>query len=185
MTPGGPLSGAELIAALQQGGFNIALRHAITDRTQTDVPPENLEDCTKQRNLNDIGREQARAIGRAIAALNVPIGKVLSSPYCRTRETAELAFGAFETELALNNAFINSAQRPRLYAMLKELLAQPPEPGTNVVLVTHGDNIGGASGVTVAEGEAAIFYPDGTGGFMLAARLTADAWLALMPTPVP
>ncbi len=168
---------------MRQGGYIIALRHAITDRTQTDARPENLQDCSAQRNLNQAGRAQARAIGAAITALRIPIGAVLASPYCRTRETAELAFGRAEITLDLNNAFINADQREELYAKLRQRLGVPPPPGENTVLVTHGDNITGASGVSVAEGEAAIFRPDGSGGFVVVARLTSDAWQALAAAP--
>jgi phosphohistidine phosphatase SixA len=51
------------------------------------------EDGARQRNLTDAGRADARAIGAAIRALGIPIGRVLASPFCRTRETAELIFG--------------------------------------------------------------------------------------------
>jgi phosphohistidine phosphatase SixA len=49
--------------------------------------------AARQRNLTDGGRADARAIGAAIRSLGIPIGEVLASPFCRTRETAELIFG--------------------------------------------------------------------------------------------
>jgi phosphohistidine phosphatase SixA len=138
-----------------------------------------LEDCTKQRNLNEEGRIQSREIGAAIAALNIPIGTVLSSPYCRTRETAMLAFGRAETTPKLDNAFINADRRPELQAALQQLVKETPKAGTNTVLVTHGDNMSRAMGVSVAEGEAVIVQPDGSGGFTIVTRVLSDQWKML------
>jgi len=175
----GPLEGAALVQALRQGGYTIVFRHAITDRSQTDSVPQVLEDCGKQRNLNEQGRTQAREIGSAITRLKIPIGRVLTSPYCRTRETAMLAFGSAEVTLKLDNAFINADRREELERSLKELVLESPEAGTNTVLVTHGDNMTRALGVSVAEGEAAIVQRDGRGGFMVVEKVTSDEWQAL------
>lgn len=171
-----PLEGMALVHALQSGGFTIVFRHAITDQSQTDVIPEVLEDCAKQRNLSEQGRMQAREIGSAIAKLKIPIGIVLTSPYCRTRETALLAFGRAETTPGLDNAFVNTDRRPELQAALRQLVAQPPTAGTNTVLVTHGDNMTRALGVSVVEGEALIVLRDGSGGFIVVARVTSAQW---------
>ncbi|MCB0154857.1 MAG: histidine phosphatase family protein, partial [Anaerolineae bacterium] len=95
-TPPGPLAGAALLQALQHGGYVIFFRHAATYRSQLDTDQQNLENCATQRNLDETGQAQARAIGAAFAAANIPIGPVLASPYCRTRHTAELAFGRVE-----------------------------------------------------------------------------------------
>lgn len=171
-----PMEGLALIRALQRGGCIIVFRHAITDQSQSDTVPQVLEDCAKQRNLSEQGRTQAREIGSAIAKLKIPIGVVLSSPYCRTRETAMLAFGRAQVTPKLDNAFINTDRRPELQAALKQLAAEPPAAGTNTVLVTHGDNMTRALGVSVAEGEAAIVMPDGAGGFAVIGRVSSSQW---------
>ena len=92
------LDPVRLVEALREGGYVIYLRHAATDRSQEDAGFLDLEDCSTQRNLNEAGREQAREIGRGFRALEIPLGDVLSSEYCRTRETAELAFERLEPE---------------------------------------------------------------------------------------
>lgn len=171
-----PLEGIMLVEALQKGGYILVFRHAITDRSQSDTVPQVLEDCTKQRNLNEQGKTQAREIGSAIAKLKIAIGVVLSSPYCRTRETAILAFGRAEVTPKLDNAFINTDRRPELQAALRQLAGEPPAAGTNTVLVTHGENMTQALGVSVAEGEAAIVMPDGTGGFAVVGRVSSAQW---------
>jgi hypothetical protein len=53
----------------------VALRHAATDLTATDMTG-NLRDCSRQRNLNDEGRRQARVMGRAFRRLEIPVGRV-------------------------------------------------------------------------------------------------------------
>jgi phosphohistidine phosphatase SixA len=167
------------VQALQNGGYTIVFRHAITDQSQDDVVPQELEDCTKQRNLNERGRLQAGEIGAAISTLEIPIGIVLSSPYCRTRETALLAFGRAETTSRLDNAFINVDRRAELETALVQLVGEPPSAGTNTVLVTHGYNMQLALGVSVVEGEAVVVQRDGAGGFRVIAELTSEEWQEL------
>src|SRR5690242_21959049 len=91
--PVGELAGPALRAALLRGGYVLYFRHASTDFGQNDDQMSGFEDCARQRNLTEPGRGEARAIGTAIRRLGVPIGDVLASPFCRTRETAELVFG--------------------------------------------------------------------------------------------
>ena len=95
-----PLVGAELVDALRDGGHVLYLRHAETPEDGTDQPGS-IGDCSRQRLLTDAGRADARAIGEAVRALGVPVGAVLASPYCRTVETAELAFGRAVVEEGL------------------------------------------------------------------------------------
>ena len=90
-------AGPNLVTALQGGGYVIYFRHAETDFSQTDTDTRNLADCSTQRNLIPEGRADARAIGQAFRALRIPVGRVLASKYCRTRQTARLAFGRVRT----------------------------------------------------------------------------------------
>jgi phosphohistidine phosphatase SixA len=155
------LSGAALVEALRGGGHVIYFRHAATDFSQQDTNRQNLADCASQRNLDDAGRADARRIGEGFAALGIPVGQVLSSEYCRTRETAELAFGRVTPTIDLTSVFAaaETDDDEARMAALRRLLATPPEPGTNTVLVGHQANLADAAGVVIAEGEAAIFLP--------------------------
>src|SRR4029453_17091970 len=96
-------SGVGLGDALQRGGLVLVLRHAATDFSKPDEDPVDLADCTTQRNLSAQGRADARAIGRGVRRLELGIGTVLASPFCRTRETAKLAFGRSAVSHALLN----------------------------------------------------------------------------------
>lgn len=90
-----------LIDRLRQGGLNIFIRHAITpgsDSSKFNPPSERPNDCSSgSRQLNDEGREQSRRIGKRIKELDIPIGEVYSSSFCRCEETAKLAFDRFTT----------------------------------------------------------------------------------------
>jgi phosphohistidine phosphatase SixA len=147
------------VERLRRGGYVIALRHAATDPTATDMTGD-LRDCSRQRNLNAAGRRQARAIGRAFRELGIPVGRVLASPFCRTRDTARLAFGRVRPSRALLSAdFFAGGATARQRAGLRRLLATPPRDGTNTVLVSHEAAIDTATGVAVAEGESVIVAP--------------------------
>ncbi len=91
--PAEPLQGHALLDALRGGGYVLLFRHAATDYGQSDVDKQNLENCLTQRNLSEQGRQQAAAIGQAFRQLQIPVGTDLASPYCRTQETARLAYG--------------------------------------------------------------------------------------------
>jgi phosphohistidine phosphatase SixA len=161
---GEELAGSALLAALREGGFVIYFRHARTDFSQDDTDLSDLSNCATQRNLSPEGQAQARLIGEAIAALGIPIGEVLSSELCRTRETAELAFGQTTPmpDLTSFGTAGSEAEEQERAAALRRLLATPPAHGTNTVLVGHLFNIQAAASVGLAEGEAAIFSPAAT-----------------------
>ena len=166
------------VERLRRGGYVVALRHAATDRTATDMTGD-LRDCSRQRNLNAQGRRQARAIGRAFRRLEIPVGRVLASPFCRTRDTARLAFGHARPSRALLSADFfgdgDAAERQR--GGLRRLLVLPPGRGSNTVLVSHEAAIDAATGVTVAEGEAVIVAPGRRRrNFQIVTTVEADAW---------
>jgi phosphohistidine phosphatase SixA len=166
------------VERLRRGGYVVALRHAATDRTATDMTG-NLRDCSRQRNLNAAGRRQARAIGRAFRRLEIPVGRVLASPFCRTRDTARLAFGRARPSRALLSADFfgggDAAQPQR--GGLRRLLGLPPGRGSNTVLVSHEAAIDAATGVTVEEGEAVIVAPGvGRRRFQIVTTVEAGAW---------
>jgi phosphohistidine phosphatase SixA len=158
---GEEFGGPNLLAALRQGGFVLYFRHARTDFSQDDTDLSDLSNCATQRNLSSEGQAQARLIGESIANLAIPIGEVLSSELCRTRETAELAFGRATPmpDLTSFGTAGSEAEEQRRAAALRRLLAIPPEPGTNTVLVGHLFNIQAAASISLAEGQAAIFRP--------------------------
>jgi phosphohistidine phosphatase SixA len=170
----GPL---EVVEDLRRGGYVVFLRHAATDHSQRDRLGVPLSDCGGQRNLTEAGREQARSIGRAWRSLEIPVGDVLSSGYCRTRETAELAFGRATIVPALTGipAEQVGTHGGRVRA-LRRLLGTKPDGNANTVVVGHIANLEAATQVEIEEGDAAVFEPLGGSRYRLVARLPASAW---------
>ena len=91
-----------LLNQLEDGGKLIFIRHAYAPGGG-DPNNFNLDDCSTQRNLNNEGREQAKYIGEFFKKNKIEIDKVLSSEWCRCKETAKIAFKNFST-----NSFLNS-----------------------------------------------------------------------------
>ena len=130
----------DLGRTLRAGGLVLVLRHAHTDQSKQDEDPIVVSDCSTQRNLSAQGRADARAIGRGVRRLRLPIGAVLSSAYCRTLETARLAFGRAAVSPALLNtiAATHDARWRAQIQAARRLIGTKPKPGTLTVLVTHG-----------------------------------------------
>lgn len=175
-----PLDPVQLVEALQEGGLVVYLRHTETDRSKEDDTVVDFADCATQRNLNDAGREQARTIGRAFRELAIPVDEVVASEYCRTRQTGELAFGSVELEPDLTG-FPNRGEPTyeQRVARTRELLGEDAGDG-NLVLVAHIKNIEAAAGVSIEEGELAVFEPLGGREFRHLGDIPASAWPQLV-----
>lgn len=173
------LAGPALLAALRAGGLILYFRHTSTDFGQNDDQMSGYEDCARQRNLTARGRDEARAIGVAVKRLRIPIGDVLASPFCRTRETAQLIFGRMRVDNAVRGGPA-SEDTPDRYSALRRLLSTPPPPGTVLAIASHGNPFRAVTGAPyLAEGEAAVVRPLGAGGFRVIARIPKDGWSAL------
>jgi broad specificity phosphatase PhoE len=165
---------------MRNGGLILYFRHTSTDFGQNDDAMSGYEDCARQRNLTDRGRDEARSIGAAIKQLNIPIGDVLASPFCRTRETAQLIFGRATVSAAVRGGPAHPDADDR-YAELRKLLSTPPRAGTNLAIVSHGNPFHAVAGdaAYLAEGEAAVIAPLGARGLRIVARVPKDGWSAL------
>jgi phosphohistidine phosphatase SixA len=171
----------QVIEALQRGGYLVYFRHGATDSSQADSDPSNLANCATQRNLNDQGRAQARAIGEALRTLEIPIDKVLTSEYCRAKEYAQLSVGSGEVEPSLVLADgLPPEGRQANTAAFQRILATAPPSGTNILFVSHSPNIKDAMGIDLpVEGEAAILLPNPGNSPTLVTRILPDEWPAL------
>jgi len=173
--PAHALAGRPLIQALRAGGYTLYFRHTSTDFSRLDGSMKDYRDCASQRMLSDQGREEARNIGKAIATLRIPVGEVLSSPYCRTTETATLMFGRATAANEIREEAGNH------YAALKRLLAKPvATPGTNRMIVGHGTPFRAIAGPPhLGEGEAAVLKPVGD-RYVVVARIPLAEWARLI-----
>ena len=123
------------LSKLQQGGYVIFFRHAATDHSQKDTDLKDPTNCAAQRHLDDKGREQARIIGEGFKSSKIPVGKVLSSQFCRCTNTAKIAFGKVETIIDITSIQgVTPEERLRRIASIRKLLNTPPKAGTNTGL---------------------------------------------------
>ena len=159
----------QIVDDLRQGGYVIFLRHAKTDWSQMDIEPFDFTSCSGQRNLSEEGRSQAERIGEAYRALDIPVAEVISSPFCRCKDTAELAFVSYELEEDLQHVPYRENREGRrkmqyLYDSLDEMLARVPPSGQNTVLVGHSPNLISRVDIRhLPEGNTVVFKPDGMG----------------------
>ena len=152
------------------GGQVLLIRHAETTPGVGDPPGFRLEDCATQRNLSAEGRAQARRLGEALQRRGVPVGNVLSSPWCRCIETAQLAFGRSQAWPALANLFGRSSESERQVTALRPRIAAH-RGKDNLVLVSHGSTAAMLTGEHPDMGEVLVLTPSGT-GFRVAGRLS-------------
>jgi virginiamycin B lyase len=175
-------SGApDLGRAIGKGGVVLVIRHTATDYSKLDEEPVVLADCRTQRNLSAQGRSDARSIGAGVRRLKARVGRVLASPFCRTRDTARLAFARFTVSRALLNT-VNAehdAAWKRQIRAARALLGRVPAQGTTDVLVTHGSVITDTTGEVVEEGESLVVRPRGKSRFTVLGRVLAGAWRSL------
>lgn len=171
----------QLVSLLQQGGYNLYIRHAATSKEVMDQRPVVFSHCDGQRNLSRNGRQDATEIGQAFTRLGIPVGPVHTSPFCRCKDTAQLAFGRFQVNQQLLFSFgLNKARRDQASIYLSRVLAQPPPAGTNTVFVSHSANLDEATGVWPdSEGGVYIFRPQSDGSPEYLGVITPAHWPTL------
>jgi phosphohistidine phosphatase SixA len=178
------LSGSALVAALRKGGYVMVLRHTSSPRETPTKQTANPDNVKLERQLDEMGREGATAMGNALRSLRIPIGDVLSSPTYRTQETvkyAKLGNPDLHAELGDRGQSMQGVSESD-GAWLREQSGKVPKTG-NTVIVTHMPNISRAfPQVTgVSDGETLIFRPDGKGGSVLTGRIRIEQWPLLKP----
>lgn len=132
-----------------------------------------IDDCKTQRNLDETGRQQSRALGETFRSHKIRVDRIVSSPWCRTLETARLmALGDVEVSWSL---VPDRGQTPPVRAQeLKRLLSSWRGPGT-LVLVSHGFAIQALYGFIPSSGEMLVLKPNGasSAGADLVGRIPA------------
>jgi phosphohistidine phosphatase SixA len=161
---------------LRQPGHVVFMRHADAPGSGGfgDPPGFRLEDCATQRNLSDEGRAQARRTGDAFRKSGVAFDRVLTSPWCRCKETARLVTGSeAEVFAPLSNLVGRSEHRDEQIKALKAYLAGS-SASTRVLFVTHGIVINALTGIQPASGEMVIVRPGANGEPQVVGRLKVD-----------
>lgn len=165
----------ELWSALRGGTHVVLFRHASTEPGLGDPPGFRVDDCATQRNLSEAGREESRRIGAAFQRHRVPVGRVLSSRWCRCLETARLAFGRVEPWAPLDSFFADRSRESEQTRAVRAFIAEARADG-NLVLVTHQVNITALTGVVPAPGEMIVLRAELDGALRVVGRLGPAAF---------
>jgi len=147
---------AEMIERMKAGGHILMIRHALA---QGSGDPANFRigDCSTQRNLDDRGREQARAIGDRLRSNGITSARVYSSQWCRCLDTAKLLGMGSVAQLPALNSFYELTQdrEPNLKA-LRKFIAEQPSEGLLIILVTHLVTISAIADEGISSGEGVL-----------------------------
>jgi hypothetical protein len=150
----------------------VMMRHTATNKEDKDQEGFAFDDCAKQRNLNDKGREQAKALGATLKELGIPVGEVLTSPMCRAKETAQIAFGKGEAKESLIR------ETTEAYRERQPMLGAPTKGG-NRFLVCHVQILKAHQlirGDELPEGGAVIVEPRGKNEFAIIGQVQIGEW---------
>jgi phosphohistidine phosphatase SixA len=172
------LSDEALVNALRRGGCVLVMRHASSPGALPEKAVVDPENSKGERQLDEIGRNTARAMGEALRTLRIPIGNVFSSPTYRAQETARLEGLAVQETATQLDSGKPDASDPHATWLRQRVSVKPPA-GSNTLLVTHAPNILGAFGARasdLSDGETLVFSPDGRGGSPLVARVKIEGW---------
>ena len=141
----------------QEGNKIILIRHSLAPGGG-DPAGFKINDCKTQRNLNLVGINQSKKIGKLFKKNKVLIDQVLTSQWCRCKDTAQYAFGNYKEFTALNSTFQSpydkneTKQLKELYSFVKKWNGK----GKNLVLVTHFSIITAITNAVPSSGEIVI-----------------------------
>ena len=141
----------------QEGNKIILIRHSLAPGGG-DPAGFKIDDCKTQRNLSKKGINQSKKIGKLFKKNKVPIDQVLSSQWCRCKDTANYAFGDYKEFTALNSTF-QSPYNKNEGKQLKELynfVKRWDGKGKNLVLITHYSIITAVTNAVPSSGEIVI-----------------------------
>ena len=176
----------KLLNNLRNGGYIVYFRHAQTFKDYADQADPNLDltDCSTQRKLSLKGIQDARDIGKAFTNKKIPIGKIITSEYCRSWKTANYAFGRVDKKDSRLNFLPYEDYTPDHINLMRKnvspILSEQPKEGKNTIIVGHDDIFESATGIYPdPQGIAYIIKPLGKGKFQLIANILPSEWSKL------
>ena len=153
-------SSDDLQSILSGGGKLIFIRHAYAPGGGD---PDNFDilNCASQRNLNEEGIEQSKRIGNFFLEKNIMIDKILSSEWCRCKQTAKYAFKNYETKSFLNSFFSQkfADNKDKQIKQLKKYIKKW-NGKSNLIFITHYVVILETLKIPVSSGEIVVADKD-------------------------
>jgi len=164
-------AGKELVQQMRAGEAVLMIRHALAPGIG-DPDDFKLDDCSTQRNLNEQGRAQAKAIGEWLRARGIQNVKLYSSQWCRCLETARLMdLGSVTPLPALNSFFDTLEDREPNLSALRTFIRDNTKPGELIIMVTHQVTMSGITDKWTDSGHGMLIRPDQAGGIQLLGEL--------------
>ena len=147
-------------------GYVLLMRHSYAPGVGD---PDNfkLNDCSTQRNLSDVGRQDAKDVGEWLQRREIKIFRVETSRWCRAKETAQLlGLGKVRLNKNLDSLFeeADALNHPQTAAVRRQIQNHRNKTGL-LVLVGHYVNIAALTGVGVASGEGILIKASALGEF--------------------
>lgn len=176
-----------LLDLLRGGGYILYTRHGEANIGE-DQPNLNYWYCSTQRNLSEMGRRQAVYYGEILRYLRIPISyPIISSLFCRTIETAQLAFGRssvlvdpFWFDIYKLSEDLSIVEQARILNSLRARLEIRPPQGSNKVIIAHSFPSGSGLGEIPNMGTVVI-RPLGQGnGYEIVDRLSLEELAGLL-----
>jgi len=171
-----------LIEDIKSGGHIIYMRHGITKRKDNNRNKVliDLSKCETQRNLTDEGRQQVKGIGKVIKSLAIPIGKVKSSPYCRTKDTAQATFGQYDIDEKLAFSISKAHEESqKLGLYLKNEMLKSYDATNNTVFVGHTANLKDGLGVWPKPEGVVVIFKKQQNNIVYKGMIKPSDWLSL------
>ena len=142
---------------VRKGNKVILIRHSLAPGSG-DPSGFKIGDCKTQRNLNKAGIEQSKKIGKIFKDNKIPIDIILSSQWCRCKDTARYAFGTFKEFSALNSTFSVPYNKNELRQVkeIERYLKNWESEGKNLILITHYSIITAITDAVPSPGEIIV-----------------------------
>ena len=135
----------------------IFLRHALAPGNG-DPSNFNVNDCSTQRNLDQVGIVQSRMLGNTLKKIGIKFSKIYSSFWCRCKDTTlNMNIGEFKTHEGLNSFYEKHADRKLTLIKLNNLVNSFDKSGGPYLLVTHYVNILAFTGLSTSSGGMVAF----------------------------
>ena len=177
-------SPAELASMLSKGGYVVYIRHTTTEKDYADQVNAEIGNCSTQRTLSEKGWDEAELIGASFDILNIPVGALYSSEYCRAWKTARIAFGKPIKRPGLNfepAEEYTDAQTAKMSAAVVPMISEPPSNASNTIIVGHDDPFEAATGIyPEPQGVTFVVHPKGDGKFEVMGSIKPDEWAAIL-----
>ena len=192
-------STSALLKELRKGGFVLYLRHADKFENESSRQIRGALDSFEAITLNshthptydtgnalsDFGQVQSWILNKVlIEELKLPIGKVISSPIKRCRETANIISGQIPetSDLLIYDAILKPIEIDKIKVKQLDLFNNSFADKNNTIIVAHGFPVLERIGIKVNIGQAdtLVLKKNSNGTIEVAEWLTISDWVNLL-----